>query len=331
LLAAGEFAWLRPVLAPPRELAGSLKDSAAPGPIRTTAIAFVDRLQLDDWQAWLVPTGQPEATLLTPPAATVQAALQAGGALFFNELERRTGLATPALVAALGELVAAGLITNDGFAGLRALLMPVAERGRVPAAGRRVAMPPPLPGRWSLVGTAMGRGSPDEGSAAARLAGHHAELLARTLLARYGVVFRTALTRESRWLPPWRDLVRVWRRLEARGEIRGGRFVAGFGGEQYALPEAVEALRAARHGDGAEMVISAADPLNLTGSLSPGARVPAIAGNRVLYRDGIAVAAQLGATFQWLAPADRDYEWTARTALLRGDPRLAAAPDAPPS
>jgi ATP-dependent Lhr-like helicase len=152
------------------------------------------------------------------------------------------------------------------------------------------------------------------------------ELVARALLDRYGVVFRTALAREGRSLPPWRDLVRVWRRLEARGEIRGGRFVAGFGGEQFALPEAVDALRAARNGGGDEVVISAADPLNLTGTVSPGARVPAIAGNRVLYRDGVPVAAQLGARFEWLAPADRDYEWTARTALLRGDPRLAAVP-----
>jgi ATP-dependent Lhr-like helicase len=317
LLAAGEFAWLRPVLAPPREAASGVRDGATPGPIRTTAIAFVDRLQLDDWQAWLVPAGQPDGALLMPPAAAVLAALQAGGALFFTELERRTGLATPALVAALGELVAAGLVTNDGFAGLRALLAPVAERGRAATAARRAAMPPPLPGRWSLV-AAGGSDTLDDS--------RMPELLARTLLERYGVVFRTALAREARWLPPWRDLVRVWRRLEARGEIRGGRFVAGFGGEQYALPEAVEALRAARTATGSEVVISAADPLNLTGTAASGARVPALAANRVLYRDGVAIAAQLGATFQWLAPADRDYEWTARTALLRGDPRLAAVP-----
>jgi ATP-dependent Lhr-like helicase len=326
LLAAGEFAWLRPVLAPARDAVPVPRDAAGPGPIRTTAIAFVDRVHLAAWQAWLAPTGLPETAALTPAAAAVLAALQAGGALFLAELARRTGLSLPALGAALGELVAAGLVTNDGFAGLRALLVPATERGRPAPGTGRFPTPPPLPGRWSLVAAAGGAGEPADLHSAGDV-----ELVARTLLERYGVVFRTALVRETRWLPPWRDLVRVWRRLEARGEIRGGRFVAGFGGEQYALPEAVEVLRAARDGNGVEVVISAADPLNLTGTVSPGARVPAIAGNRVLYRDGVPVAAQLGAAFQWLAPADRDYEWTARTALLRGDPRLASAPDAPPS
>jgi ATP-dependent Lhr-like helicase len=305
LLAAGDYAWLRPQGA-------VATDGPATAPIRTTAIAFVPRAELDDWAAWL---GAPAAAapVLSPAAAAVHAALAAGGALFALELGRRAGLAPEALAEALGELVGAGLVGNDGFAGLRALLAP---------APRRTAAPPAaLPGRWSLL-------PPPAARNAAGI-----DRIARALLDRYGVVFRAALAREARYLPPWRDLVRTWRRLEARGEIRGGRFVAGFAGEQFALPEAADALRAARSGasDGREVVISAADPLNLAGLVTPGERVPALAGNRVLYRDGVAVAAQLGASFHWLGAAEREYEWTARTALLRGDPRLAYAPEDSPA
>ncbi|MBL8225549.1 MAG: DEAD/DEAH box helicase [Chromatiales bacterium] len=310
LLAAGEFTWLRPAGAASPDADG--RDAGLAAPARTTAIAFVDRARLDEWQGWLAAPAA-HAAPLTSAATAALAVLQSGGALFFTELRRRSGLPDDALRQALRELVSAGLVTNDGFAGLRALLAPAAGE-RAGRGGRYRDEPPPLPGRWSLLAATA-----SDAATATRVT----ELVACALLDRYGVVFRTALAREARSLPPWRDLVRVWRRLEARGEIRGGRFVAGFGGEQFALPEAVEALRAARNAGGGEVVISAADPLNLTATISPGARVPAIAGNRVLYRDGVPVAAQLGPRFEWLAPADRDDEWTARTALLRGDPRLA--------
>ena len=127
-------------------------------------------------------------------------------------------------------------------------------------------------------------------------------MVARTLLRRYGVVLRRIVERETE-LPPWRELLRAYRRLEARGDIRGGRFVAGFSGEQYALPEAVEALRAARRAEksGALVSVSAADPLNLVGIVTPGERVPAIASNRVLYRDGVPVARKVGGRVEILA------------------------------
>ena len=116
------------------------------------------------------------------------------------------------------------------------------------------------------------------------------EQIARTLLKRYGVVFWRLLAREAEWLPPWRELLMALRRLEARGEIRGGRFVAGFSGEQFALPEAVGVLRGTRNEDkaGKLTVVSGADPLNLVGILLPGPKVPALYSNRVLFRDGIA-------------------------------------------
>ena len=146
------------------------------------------------------------------------------------------------------------------------------------------------------------------------------EHVARTLLVRYGVVFRRLLEREAAWLPPWRELLRIYRRLESRGEIRGGRFVAGFSGEQFALPEAIGMLRATRRQDVTDqwVSVSGADPLNLVGILTPGAKLPALAGNRLLYRDGIPTAVLAAGDIQFLETLDDAREWTAQKVLLRG-------------
>jgi len=143
------------------------------------------------------------------------------------------------------------------------------------------------------------------------------EAVARTLLKRYGVVFRSLLQRESN-LPPWRDLVRVYRRLEARGEIRGGRFVSGFGGEQFAASDAVGRLRAVRKAEKVDelVVLSAVDPLNLVGILTPEDRVPAIHRNRVLYRDGLPIAAVEAGQLRRLAESDMSDD-KLRTLLAR--------------
>ena len=169
-------------------------------------------------------------------------------------------------------------------------------------------------GRWALAHRAR---PPQPALQAGPEAVEH---VARRLLLRYGVVFWRLLEREADWLPPWRDLLRVYRRLEARGEIRGGRFVAGFSGEQFALPDAVGALREARRKQAAEawVSVSGADPLNLVGILTPGPRLAALTGNRVLYRDGLPVALLAGGEAQFLAPLDAGAEWQARKALLRG-------------
>jgi len=145
------------------------------------------------------------------------------------------------------------------------------------------------------------------------------EHVAQTLLRRYGVVFWRLLAREAAWLPPWRDLLRVYRRLEARGEIRGGRFVAGFSGEQYALPEAVGLLREQRRRppSGAFVSLSAADPLNLGGILTPGPKVPALTGNRVLFRDGLPIAWLAGGEVRFAGAPDTATQWEARKHLLR--------------
>ena len=146
------------------------------------------------------------------------------------------------------------------------------------------------------------------------------EHLAGTLLRRYGVVFWRLIEREADWLPPWRDLLRVYRRLEARGDIRGGRFVAGFAGEQYALPEAIGLLREARRKPltGDWVSVSGADPLNLVGILTPGPKLAALTGNRLLYRDGLPVALFAGGEVQFLETIDPADEWQARKVLRRG-------------
>jgi ATP-dependent Lhr-like helicase len=145
------------------------------------------------------------------------------------------------------------------------------------------------------------------------------EHAARVLLRRYGVVFWRLLEREADWLPPWRDLLRVYRRLESRGEIRGGRFVAGFSGEQFALADAIVMLRDVRRKPTSNewISVSGADPLNLVGILTPGPKLAALTGNRLLYRDGIPVALLAAGEVQFLETLDDAGEWEARKALLR--------------
>jgi ATP-dependent helicase Lhr and Lhr-like helicase len=141
----------------------------------------------------------------------------------------------------------------------------------------------------------------------------------RTLLRRWGVVFWKLLAREAAWLPPWRDIVMCCRRLEARGEIRGGRFVAGFSGEQYAAADAVTSLREARRrpASGQYVSLSGADPLNLLGIVTPGARLPSLAGNRLLYLDGLPIATFAAGEVQLLEKLGPKEEWEARNAVQR--------------
>ena len=219
---------------------------------------------------------------LSSEAQLVKTLLEKRGASFFNDLVAQAGQLPSIVERALAELVGAGLVTADSFAGLRALLSPPEKRkGLVEAAGR-----------WALLSSSLE---------------NNFEAVARTLLKRYGVVFRSLLQRESR-LPQWRDLVKVYRRLEARGEIRGGRFVKGFGGEQFAAPDAVGRLRAVRKlaPAGEMVVLSGADPLNLVGILTPEARVAGIHRNRILLSDGVPIAALEGGELRRLAPCELD-------------------------
>jgi ATP-dependent Lhr-like helicase len=280
--------------------------------VRTTPIALLARRHVSFWTALAAKADTAEPS---PRAQEVVLFLQAQGASFFDEMVAGSGLLRSQLETALAELVALGLVTCDSFAGLRALLVPSDRRQPFAGARRRrrtVAYGMEGAGRWSLVRRVPLPKSSNEDTPAV-------EHLARTLLRRYGVVFWRLLEREAAWLPPWRDLLRVYRKLERRGEIRGGRFVAGFSGEQFALPDAVGALREARRKPkcNALVSVSGADPLNLVGILTPGPRLPALTSNRMLYRDGVPVALLAGGEVTFLEALDPAMEWQARIALLR--------------
>ncbi|OZI23893.1 ATP-dependent DNA helicase [Bordetella genomosp. 9] len=282
---AGKIAWTR--LSHPARAAGSRPGA---GPVRATPMVILPRRHLRLWQAL---PHLDEDIDITPRARLAFSALLDGGAMFFDELLAETRLLPGQLEEVLGELVAAGLIAADSYAGLRALLLPASRRTAHAARRRRGAMPDPLEaaGRWAPVRR--------PGAAAAATAARRPtippetlEHIARVLLRRYGVVFWRLLDREADWLPPWREWLPVLHRMEARGDIRGGRFVDGLAGEQFALPEAIPLLRQVRRRppEGALVRISAIDPLNLCGTLLPGEKVPALAGNRILFRDGLPVA-----------------------------------------
>jgi ATP-dependent helicase Lhr and Lhr-like helicase len=214
---------------------------------------------------------------LGPGAREVLGFLKTRGASFFADIVRGTSKLKSEIETALWELVAAGLVTADGFDNLRALIDPKRRSGQGSGKSSR---PRHSAGRWSLLHPPHGQDS-----------GRSLESVCRVLLERYGVVFRELLVRES-MLPRWRDLLITFRRLEDRGEIRGGRFVSGFIGEQFALPVAVESLRAMKNLplSGEIITISAADPLNLAGIVVPGERVPAISGKHLSFKDGVLVA-----------------------------------------
>ncbi len=219
----------------------------------------------------LIPVRPPMAGELSHPARELFEALQTRGASFFAELSAATGRLASEVEEGLWELVAAGLVTADGFDNLRSLIDPKRRAGQ----GRgRLARPRHAGGRWAL----LARGGEVRDT----------EAFARQLLARWGVVFRDLMKRES-LAPAWRDMLVVLRRMEARGEVRGGRFVAAFLGEQFALPEALDLMRAVRRSEpgGEELRLSAADPLNLAGVVLPGPRVPQGSGRELRLRDGV--------------------------------------------
>jgi ATP-dependent Lhr-like helicase len=307
LCLSGEVAWGR--LA--RREAGGAPNRAAP-------IALVRRGDLP----WLrVPDGAAEAgakdiaeaePTLSAPARDVLAFLERAGASFLDEIISGAGRLRAEVEDALWELVSAGRVTGDGFAGLRALISATQSRGGARARWHsrwmRRAGGPVGAGRWSILRAPAVEGEDREQDEA------RVEQLARQYIKRYGVVFRDLLARETH-APPWRDLLRVYRRLEMRGELRGGRFCAGFIGEQYAAPEAVEAMRAVRKEPkrGEIVRLSACDPLNLVGVLTPGPRVPATLSNTVVYVDGVPQSepgfvdpSRSTAVRSWMTGADSD-------------------------
>jgi ATP-dependent Lhr-like helicase len=309
LCTAGHVAWTR--------LRGAATTSDSNGrtaPVRATPIVLLPRRQLPLWTR-LTATQREDDPKLSSRAEKVADFLREHGASFFDELVTGAHLLRTELEDALAELVARGRVHCDSFAGLRALLVPQSKR---PSAysrrGRRAALfGIEDAGRWTLTRRASAA------SASAKVEPEAIEHIARTLLRRYGVVCWRLLEREAAWLPPWRELLRVYHRLEARGELRGGRFVAGLSGEQFALAEAITVLRNVRkrEHDGVMISLSALDPLNLVGTLLPGAKVPRQLGARVVLRDGLPLASLVAGNVELLTPLSPEDERAARKALLR--------------
>ena len=294
----------------------------AVAPLRTSPIALYQRESLEDWLC----LASARATIeLSSATQGVRDALAVGGALFFTELVRRAGLLPSQVEEALSELAALGFVTSDSFDGLRALLVPSNKRPtfrRNEGKRRRKTNLASIEfaGRWSLLRREMI--SQVSGNGAESSARNSAlEKFARVLLRRYGVVFRRLLERES-FPISWYELGRIYRRWEARGEIRGGYFVGGVSGEQFALPEAIGLLRSIRKApsNGKLLTLSAADPLNLQGILTPGPKIAAFTANRILFRDGLPVAALETGEIRKLSDAsvsDSQIETALRVGKLR--------------
>jgi ATP-dependent Lhr-like helicase len=313
---AGRFSWTRMARDTARE--AQTEGGAEPArarsasPVRSTPIVLLSRRNVP---LWLTLTDRSDPVLSSRAQGVVDF-IREHGASFFDEIAESAGMLPVEVEQALAELVAVGLVNSDSFAGLRVLLMPSGRRGKTASHGQRHKRRLALfgmadAGRWALVKR--------HASTTAQRKDEAVELVVRTLLRRWGVIFWRLLAREADWLPPWREILSCCRRLEARGEIRGGRFVSGFSGEQYATPEAVALLREVRRRPPTQQFVSlsAADPLNLIGILTPGPRLPSLAGNRLLYRDGLPVATLAADEVHYreeLSPKD---QWDAKTALLR--------------
>jgi len=284
--------------------------------LRTTPILLLPRRAAPTWSR--LASAASDAEALGGRAQRVFDFLEASGASFFDEIAEGAHLLRAELEDALAELVVRGRANCDSYAGLRALLVPAAKRATAASRSRRRVALFGIEdaGRWNVVRAAA---ETTDGKALAEAVEH----VARTLLRRYGVVCFQLLEREAAWLPPWRELVRVYRRLEARGEIRGGRFIAGVTGEQFALPDAIATLRAVRRqpADDTLVCLSASDPANLLGTVLAGPKVPRVAGSRVLYRDGLAIGTAIAGQVELLVPLD-PAQARAATRALALDPQV---------
>jgi ATP-dependent Lhr-like helicase len=310
LCLSGEVVWAR--LTPLTRSAADMGErTRGSGPVRNTPIALLRRKNFALWSS-VFP--QPTPASISEFSTTTQMVydyLNTRGASFFTDIVENTKLLRSQVEEALAELVANGVVVSDSFAGLRALLTPGSRKTQ--AAARRKHRQPVYEmasaGRWSI----LQRNAQPNGNDQSLT-----EAVAWALLKRYGVVFKRLLEREGMSLP-WRVLLRFYHRLEARGEIRGGRFVAGISGEQFALPEAIGMLRAIRRAGAQDSLISvsAADPLNLVGIIIPGPRITAHTSNRILYHDGAPIASFESGETHFLVELSRAMEWKAKAALMR--------------
>ena len=293
---SGQLAWFRPISTP--EKTQTI--------VSATPLVIVPRPNMSQW---IVKEPDTEA-LADSLAIKVLHLLEKRGAMFASDIEYESGLLRPQLEQALKALIAAGAITSDAFSPLRWLLRSEAQKLRRSRMSRGKAIDLPV-GRWSI---------PDSNQHDPQ---KRLSVICQSLLRRYGVVFRAVVQRET-LLPPWRELLGYLRRMEDRGEVRGGRFVDGFSGEQFALPEALGLLRQpADPGNRPTLtVISACDPLNLGGLITPGAKTPAVAGNRILLENGLPVARCIGEELEEFSGISAHASHEARRRLLVVKPWL---------
>ncbi|MCS6824085.1 MAG: DEAD/DEAH box helicase [Cytophagaceae bacterium] len=288
------------------------KDKRIHVPIKTTPITLVKRENVQYWRSHIQPVAN-YFNKLSKQATLVYEHLKKHGAKFFSDIEKETRLLKVQLESALEELVATCLVTSDSYTGLRALLVP--DKFKTESAQRRKSTLFSMEnaGRWSLLIS-----EENEQSISSLYEQKHIEYKAKILLKRYGIVCRRIVERES-LAPLWRELVTTYRRMEAKGEIRGGRFVSGMWGEQFALPEAITLLRNIKKNSPSQSLvsISAADPLNLTGIVTPGKRVPALYTNRVVYRNGVPVAIKEGKEIYFLTEFKHDEKRIIKETLIR--------------
>ena len=280
-------------------------------PIKTTPIVLVQRENYDLWKTF---GDQQEPVEFGHQTTKVYAFLKENGASFFDEIVRNTKLLNSQVEVALDEMAAHGLVTSDSFTGLRALLTPSNNRpgeNRLRRNGKKAIYGMEHAGRWSVL-------EHKEIDLSKDIQKENIEKIAWILLKRYGVVFRR-MCEQEKYLPPWRDLVRVYRRMEARGEIRGGYFVAGMSGEQYALPEVISQLRAIRKKEkkGEEITISGVYPLNLTGIVTPVKRISNSIRNRITYKDGIPVVIKEGDDIHYLEKLGKEDQWRMQNEIIK--------------
>ncbi len=333
---SGKLVWGRYSLPGAAQRVKRRKDSTtanASGPIKSTPISIVSRANLDIWKALSAAEHDDEQALsLSELARQIEGDLEQNGASFFDQIQQRTGLLRAQLEQGLAELVSAARITSDSFTGLRALLTPNRKKpsshGSRSRRGRRVMFGVEDAGRWSLLETDKKQGSPEKNSRHWEvLDEEQLERLIGIYLQRWTVLFRGLLEREL-FAPPWRVLLRALRKMELRGTIRGGRFVAGVGGEQFAYPETVDTLRKYNKKSCENRVryhsLSAADPLNLLNLILPNRKLSRLSKNRVLYENGIPIAVLESEKVRFLKDVEPADEWNLQQALIKKNfpPRL---------
>lgn len=320
LCVTGRINWLRKTLSETKSSDKQGKQKVrASTTVSNTPICLINRQFVQVWKQFYKEKTD-SATVFSSSASKIKQQLESHGASFFEDLLHSTGLLRTQVESGLAELVNQSLVTSDSYAGLRALLLPASKKAstrqksrlrRAHSSGFENA------GRWSLL---MQPVQTTDTNTALHNASYWVDIeyIANTLLRRYGVIFRKLLERES-VLPPWRDLLYVLRRMEARGEIRGGRFVDGFSGEQFALAEAVKLIRQIRKEEKNDdlIAISASDPLNLTGLITPGQKIHAKTTNRILYRNGIPVAVSIAGKINYLEQFDAKTQWEIQNKLVR--------------